>query len=461
MYIRTRLALWFMLIIVVVLAAFSVAIYQLTHNNLLMEIQWDVQQRAAAIVKSATPGDSQTGLIVPKLDVFSTPDTYLQIYGPDGTVISSSVNLNSRTLPLMKDAIRAGQVKEIQVDGVPLYIYGEAVRQGSQLLGYVVVGRSVRTIYLALNRLQGFLYPSAAITLVLTGLLVWFLVWRAMRPLEKLAATASEIAVARDHTRRLQYKNTRDEIGRLTATINSMLQSLENAYRQVQDVNDKQRNFLADVSHELRTPLTIMLSSLDLIGRVGATDPEFQAEALADMRVEADRMARMVTQLLILARSDAGDTVARKPVLVSDVVQDACRQARQASNGTPLECEIEPLEGVVVSASPDYLKQLFLILLDNAVKYTPSGGHVTVTGNLNEGEAAITVADTGIGIAKADVPRIFDRSFRAENAHFRSGVGLGLAIARRIIDQHGGKIEVATELGQGSAFTVSLPLMNS
>ena len=126
-----------------------------------------------------------------------------------------------------------------------------------------------------------------------------------------------------------------------------------------------------------------------------------------------------------------------------------------------LECEIEPLEGVVVSASPDYLKQLFLILLDNAVKYTPSGGHVKVTGNLNEGEAAITVTDTGIGIAKADVPRIFDRSFRAENAHFRSGVGLGLAIARRIIDQHGGKIEVATELGQGSAFTVSLPLMNS
>jgi signal transduction histidine kinase len=204
-----------------------------------------------------------------------------------------------------------------------------------------------------------------------------------------------------------------------------------------------------------------MLSSLDLITKVGATDPDFHAEALADMRVEADRMARMVTQLLILARSDAGDTSARSPVLLADVVADACRQARQTGNGTSLEYDTGPLEGAVVAATPDYLKQLFLILLDNAVKYTPSGGRVEVTGAVNGGTAAVTVADTGVGIPPADLPKIFDRSYRAENARFRSGVGLGLSIARRIVEQHGGKIEVDTELGRGSSFTIVLPLLNS
>jgi two-component system OmpR family sensor kinase len=461
MYIRTRLALAVILIMVVVLAGFAVVIYQLTHNNLLSEIEWDVRQRADAIATSVTPASGQSSLNLPKLDVFSTPDTYLQIADPSGKVISSSANLNNRTLPLQLDAVQANQVKEIQLDSVPLYIYGKAIMQGDHVMGYVVVGRSLRTIYLALNRLQGFLYPGAAVTLALAGLLVWLLVWRAMRPLEKLAAVAADIAAAGDHTRRLQYKPSRDEIGRLAKTINGMLQGLEDAYKEVTQVNDKQRAFLADVSHELRTPLTIMLSSLDLIAKVGATDPDFQAEALADMRVETDRMARMVTQLLILARSDAGDMAAHKPVLVSDVVVDACRQARQASNGTPLECDVEPLEGAVVAATPDYLKQLFLILLDNAVKYTPTGGCVKVTGEVDGGKAAITVTDTGIGIPTTDLPRIFDRSYRAENARFRSGVGLGLSIARRISEQHGGKIEVATELGRGSTFTVILPLLNS
>src|SRR5439155_12787967 len=147
----------------------------------------------------------------------------------------------------------------------------------------------------------------------------------ATRPLERLAATASEIAAVSDHSLRLQAEGPPDEITRMAHTINGMLQSLEDAYHQVQEVNDLQRQFLADVSHELRTPLTIMLSSLDLVKKVGSSDPEFQARALADIRVEADRMARMVTQLLIQALTDAGATAAHKPILLVDVVADVCR----------------------------------------------------------------------------------------------------------------------------------------
>ncbi len=126
-----------------------------------------------------------------------------------------------------------------------------------------------------------------------------------------------------------------------------------------------------------------------------------------------------------------------------------------------MECHgMESLEGVLVWGNSDYLKQLFLILLDNAFKYTPADGTVEVSGSRNESTVTITVADTGIGIASNDLPCIFDRFYRAENARFCSGTGLGLAIAQRITEQHRGKIEAVSELGKGSRFTVTLPLLN-
>ncbi len=291
--------------------------------------------------------------------------------------------------------------------------------------------------------------------------MVWLLVRRATRPLEHLAATAWEIAEASDHSLRLQPEGPRDEINRLVHTINSMLQSLEEAYRQVQAVNALQRHFLADISHELRTPLTIMLSSLDLLKKEGGTDPAFQASALENIQLEAERMARMVTQLLILARTDASATMTREPLLVVDIVDDVCRKARPSDSKLNLEYrELDLVEDAVVLGNADYLKQLFLILLENAFKYTPEGGKVEVIGTLNEDTVAITVADTGIGIAESDLSRVFDRFYRAENARFRSGMGLGLSIAQSIAEQHGGTITLESTVGQGSRFTVILPLLN-
>jgi len=296
---------------------------------------------------------------------------------------------------------------------------------------------------------------------VFGGLLVWLLVRRATRPLEHLAATASEIAEASDHSLRLQPEGPPDEINRLVHTINGMLYSLEEAYRQVQAVNALQRHFLADISHELRTPLTIMLSSLDLLKKEGGTDPAFQASALENIQLEAECMARMVTQLLILARTDASATMTREPLLVVDIVDDFCRKARPSDSKTNLEYrELGLVEDAVVLGNADYLKQLFLILLENAFKYTPEGGKVEVIGTLNEDMVAITVADTGIGIAESDLSRVFDRFYHAENARFRSGMGLGLSIAQSIAEQHGGTITLESTVGQGSRFTVILPLLN-
>ncbi len=460
MTIRTRVALWFVLILAVVLGLFSYATWQLTLRTVVAEVQRDVRQRAALTAALVHPGP-QGRLRLPTLGVFSAPDTYLQVRDPRGAVLASSANLGRRVLPLDRATIAAGRITEIRLAGVPVILAGQAVSLDGRLRAYVLVGRSASAIYLALARLRGVLYPGALVALVVAGLAGWLLVWRALRPLEHLTTTAAAIAASRDHTRRLERGGTRDELSRLSHTINAMLAALDEAHRQVQEVSELRRQFLADVSHELRTPLTIMLSSLDLIAKMGASDPAFQALTLADMRVEVERMARLVTQVLILARADAGAAVAREPLLLGDVLADACRQARMAGGGRTVHCDgVDALNGAVVRGSPDDLTQLFLILLDNAVKYTPAGGTVTVSAAVDASTVAVTVADTGIGIAEADLPHIFERFYRAANARAYRGMGLGLAIAQQVAARHDGRIGVESVPGYGSRFTVSLPLLN-
>src|SRR6266436_6207612 len=458
MYIRTRLTLWFLLIVLLLLAAFSVTIYQLTRSNLLAMIDQDVRHQAAILQVAIHPCPGTATLCVPPLVVFKSPDTFLQVQDQHGTILAKSGNLWKWRLPLLPAAIAANQVQEVLVEQTPLFVYGQPVVISHRVLGYIIVAHSPQAFYLALNQLGGILYPGVAVALGLAALAIWLLVRQAMRPLGSLASTAAEIAATKDHSRRLAPRKRPDEIGRLAQTVNGMLLALEDAYQEVQKVNDLQRQFLLDVSHELRTPLTVMLSSLDLMKKVGATDPEFQVSALERVRGEAERMARMVTQLLVLARSDANVTAAYEPVLIRDLVADLCSQRQPAAGEPALECPgLERLEGALVWGNPDYLKQLFLILLDNAFKYTPADERVEMSGSLNGGTVTVTVADTGIGIPPGELPRIFERFHRAENARFRPGAGLGLAIAQRITEQHQGKIEVDSQLGQGSRFTVTFP----
>ena len=461
MYIRTRLTLWFLFILALMLAVFSMSIYQLIKSNLLGWIDQEVRHQTTIIRAAIHQCAGTTTLCVPQLDVFNMPDIFLQVQDQHGAVLASSGNLGKWTLPLMREAIASDQVKEVLVGNMPLFVYGQPIVINHQLQGYVIVARSPQTVDYALNQLNRFFYLGIIVAFGLVGLAVWLLVRKSMYPLEQLASTATEIAATKDHSRRLSARKRTDEITRLAQTMNGMLQALEDSYQEVQKVNYLQRHFLIDVSHELRTPLTVMLSSFDLMKKVGATDPEFQSSSLERIRVEAERMARMVTQLLILARSDTNVTEAYEPVLVGDIVADLCSQRLPSESEPTLECcDLELLERVLVWGNPDYLKQLFLILLDNAFKYTPASGRVEIVAVLSEKTVSITMADTGVGIPPGDLPGIFERFHRAENAHFQPGAGLGLAIALRIAEQHGGKIEVESELDRGSRFIVTLPCLS-
>jgi signal transduction histidine kinase len=198
------------------------------------------------------------------------------------------------------------------------------------------------------------------------------------------------------------------------------------------------------------------MSSLELVQRVGNTDPEFRDRILADLRTDVSRMARMVTQLLIMARTGAATAGANRPVLLGDVLSDVCRQWSLQDTQLNFGWEVDEVEDAVVEANEDYLRQLFSILLDNAFKFTPIGGRIKVEGSQAGDDVRVTVSDTGVGISEKDLPQIFDRFYRASNGR-SDGSGLGLAIARHIVDQYGGTIQADSVEGAGSSFTITLP----
>lgn len=461
--IRTRLTLWIIIILAVGLLVFIgttlIIAHQLLNNLNEKRLQQNVRSLSVALAQE--PGLSPS-LAQSQLNAFSSSEIYLQYQNQQGKPIASSTNLGRNVFPLtqLRSAIAAGRFVSLTLGRTPFVLYGQAIVVKGQVQGYVIAA-STTTDSDSESVIFTLMYGGVFVMLTVVALLVWLLVHQTLRPLERLADSASHIAQTRDHALRVHTRGRPDEINSLAQTINGMLHALEEAYQHVQQVNDLQRRFLADASHELRTPLTIMLSSLELMKKEEGSDPEFQTNALENIYTEAQRMARLTTRLLLLARTDARAPFVRQPLLIVDIISEAYRQGCPSHRKITMQCQgLETLEDAVVSGNADYLKQVFLILLENACKYTPDGGQVTIIGERKERELVVTLADTGIGIAQDDLPRLFERFYRAPNACIQPGMGLGLSIALSIVEQHSGTIKVESTLGQGSRFTISLPLLN-
>jgi len=312
------------------------------------------------------------------------------------------------------------------------------------------------TVVVAQEDVSNRIYRLILFALGLAGLSAaliggWAIAGGALRPIARMTSTASTIAHSRDLSHRIATPRHHGELGRLATTFNDMLTSLETAYQ-------AQQRFVADASHELRAPLTAIQGNLELIRRHPEMSPTDRDEALAEAEREAVRLTRLVADLLALARADAGVALRHQTVDLDAVALDAFRSAGQLAHDQ--ELALDTLEPVQVIGDADRLKQLLLILLDNALKYTPSGGHVTIGLRQCVGGSEITVQDTGVGIAAEDLPRVFERFYRADPARSRDagGTGLGLPIARWIVEQHRGSIHIASVPGKGTTVTVSLPI---
>jgi heavy metal sensor kinase len=280
----------------------------------------------------------------------------------------------------------------------------------------------------------------------------YFVSRRALSPVDRITQTARSIS-ADNLSKRLEVPRTGDELERLSETLNEMIARLEAAFRKIS-------RFTADASHELRTPLAVMRTTAEVALRAGDVEAESRS-ALEQILVEIERTSHLVENLLLIARADSGDARLNKhPVDIVAAVDEACSQASVLARVKGIRFETRlPAKSLFVTGDRDALRRLFLILLDNAVKYTPAGGEFEVSLAEGEGYVIGAVKDTGIGIAREDLPFIFDRFYRVDRARSREqgGAGLGLAIGRWITEAHGGSITVQSELNRGSLFKVQIP----
>ncbi len=402
------------------------------------------------------------------------PEVAVRVYGPTGRVIAEAATA-AREAPAVDP--RAVLTRPSQRPFDPLVglapsivaadpgrgAFGLATgRDGHQWRVYVLpIARTGRTLAIvaSLRYIDAAIagYRRLVVVCALGGALVtltagWLLAGRALRPVATLTETARAIARSRGFGRRVLVGTPRDELGRLAATFNEMLDSLEHAYQ-------AEQRFVADASHELRAPLTAIQANLELLQRQPDMTSADRREAVGEAGRETHRLARLVADLLALARADAGVSLRRQPVELDRVVLDAFGEARHLAQGQRIV--LDGLEPALVQGDPDRLKQLVLILLDNAVKYTPPDGRVTLGLRRNGSRAQVRVCDTGIGIPPEDLPRVFDRFYRADPARTRDpgGSGLGLPIARWIAAQHGGTVMLSSAVGRGTTATVDLPAL--
>jgi signal transduction histidine kinase len=284
---------------------------------------------------------------------------------------------------------------------------------------------------------------------------IWFVTGRALRPLRQLAELADEIGRAQDLDRRLPPVSTRDALGRLTTSFNTMMDRLQEAYRRLAGSLAAQQRFTADASHELRTPLTTVRNNAGFLLHHPDAAPEDREAALRDIAGESDRMSRLVDNLLTLARADAGQRLVLGPVDLAVIAERVCRQAKGLHPDREIHCAITPTPAV--RGDEDALAQLLWILVDNAVNHTVSGGNVWVTVTQRGELAQLHVSDDGCGLPADAQERVFERFYRADAARTGSGAGLGLAIAAWIVREHSGQIMAANNARGGASFVAELP----
>jgi len=319
----------------------------------------------------------------------------------------------------------------------------------------VYAAMSTRDISFTPRELVGTMLIVTPFLLAMSAPFAYVIAGRAFRPIDRIIDQVEAITDGRSLHRRLAIGAAGDELARLSATLNAFIERLETSFGAL-------RRFTADASHELKTPLAVMRADLE---RAMSPVPHEQerAEALEEALQQVTRMADLVDSLLTLARADEGRfEVFREPIELAPLTREVTETARLLGEDAGLTIEASQLDNAEVLGDATRLRQLFLNLVTNAIKYTPRGGTVELSLVREEAVARFAVRDTGIGIAAADLPFVFERFWRADRvrsrASERGGFGLGLAISHWIAQAHGGTLEVQSRLGRGSTFTVTLPL---
>jgi heavy metal sensor kinase len=460
--IGARLTFWYAAILSLTLlclggAAYGLLVYSLTH---------DIDAALDGVAKVSADQAWASGSSWPR-DVdelfrrhfgFSPLDRSLELFDLQGRRDLNRTGSQAGSLPLSPQALQAAvqggsTFETIPTSGpYPFRVLTMPVIKAGRVTHLVQVGISLENAYTTRRRFLLIMAAVLPLGLLLASAGGWVLARRALRPVAQMTQAAHRIS-GENLAGRLQQTGTGDELDRLAQTLNDMLGRLDDAFRQT-------RQFSADAAHELQTPLTILKGEMEVALR-SPRSPEEYRRVLSSGLEEIDRISGLVEGLLLLARADSGGLrLDRQPLALPELLAEVREKLRGLadSHGVGLDCG--PSEPVVITGDRQHLRRLLINLIDNAIKYTPGGGRVTLAVRQDGNVARLEVADTGRGLSKEDQNQIFDRFYRAVQARSQEGggAGLGLSIAQSIAQAHGGRIEVASTPGQGSTFTVVLPV---
>ncbi|HEY7206394.1 MAG TPA: ATP-binding protein [Methylomirabilota bacterium] len=457
--IRTRLTLWYSGVLLAILVTISVLSYSWLRFGLLQDLDASLLTVAQVVKDTGTQarGAGDQEAILRELLGPELYDKFFQLLDPEGRPQAAPAPSRVGALPLSPGArARAahGQntFETVGLAGAePVRVLTMPIVRDGRVVEIVQVGMLLRRARVTLDRYVDTLTVLIPLGVGLAALGGAIIARIALRPLDRMTRTARRIS-AEDLSERVERPRTGDELDRLAETMNDMLARLEQAFAQ-------SRRFAADAAHELRTPLAALRGTTEVALR-GDRSPAEYRKVLTSSLEEVERLIRLSEDLLLYSRALAGPEPAGERVDLEPLLLEGLDAGARLGQAAGVSVRIESAAPAVVRGDPTALRRALLNLVENAVKYTPRGGKVELSLVAGDGTAALTVADTGIGVDPADAERVFEPFVRLDAARSRDtgGAGLGLAIARSIVAAHRGTLTLESRPGSGSRFTIRLPL---
>ncbi len=448
--IKFRVNLWYVVVVAIIVLFFSIATYFLLSQRVSM-MNFDAVKLTVLKAQANPAAASQSSQAIGANSSFKMLFAYTigaeQLQEIRSTTSSPfEVATSDGIFSLNQRAFVSSDMAGPQE--VWLYFRPVAGEPGSYDILVVTQAKAPSLSILAVYKRV--LYIAIPLTLIFAGLLGYFLIRRLLRPLSLITRTSKEIQ-ENGLDRRIKVTNRGDELGELSSTLNQTFGRLQTAFA-------REHQFTSDTSHELRAPLAIVQGEATLALNQSRSEEDYR-QHLESISQQVSQMSSLVSKLLFLDRADSGrENLTLADVSLKAVLSDIVEVTRFVREAKGLKLISDLPEDAVVKGDEVRLRELFLNLVDNAIKYTPSGGEITLSLAKEGGLAKITVKDTGPGISEEHLPHLFERFYRVNKGDGTEGNGLGLAICRRIAELHKGNIEVQSKTNEGTAFTVVLPL---
>jgi two-component system OmpR family sensor kinase len=468
--VRTRLTLWYMGVLALVLVVFSVGVYASLARYLYAELDYELNNTVGgtqvSLLRELAEGETVSKAATDALDEHIAPRQAAAIFDPNGSLIAEDTALGGIHAPLPTANLINGDQAALfttsgtnSTDGRRVAVKRVGVSSPGKTY-LIIVSQPLDEVINGLKTIRLIFFLAICAALALAGLGGSFLARRSLAPVARMTERARKMS-AENLERRLPITNPSDELGRLAATFNELLSRLD-------DSLSLQRRFMADASHELRTPLSVMRTATGVTLEQPRRKESEYRDALKVVDEQARRLTRIVTDMFTLARADAGQRALNRTEFYLDkLILECVRAAEMLGAGKGVTIRVGELAETLYRGDEGLLRQLVINLLDNAVKHTPNNGEVGVSLEAHAAQLKIIVSDTGCGIPPEAQPHIFERFYRVDKSRSRAeaselgaGAGLGLSIAKWIAETHNGYVKLQRSDHTGSEFIASLPASN-